>query len=157
MLNNLIRLILHQILENKIKDNAKDKTSANKTTVTSNSNADTKASSRNNNTKPPDEWSTSPADTILFPETYLSTIKRVLENTTLQSNSSQPITKNGLGKQVPEESKNVKANILPNEDEEDEEAGAKGVKSEKGDKYRSSNMTGKKGNCCSSSICRKCC
>lgn len=155
MLNKLIKLTSHQILENKIKDNAKDKTSANKTTVTSNSNVDSKASSRNNNTKPPDEWSTSPADTILFPETYLSTIKRVLENSTIQSNSSQPITKNGLGKQVPEESKNIKANILPNEDEENEEADAKGVKLDKGDKNRSNNMTGKKCKFCSSCIYKK--
>jgi len=54
-----------------------------------------------------------------------------LENTTLQSNSSQPITKNGLGKQVLDESKHGKVNILSNEDEEEEELDANRLRLEK--------------------------
>ena len=64
-----------------------------------------------------------------------------MENTTLQSNSSQPITKNGLGKPVPEESKHIKANILGSEDEEEVEGDAKKLKLEK-DGFSSSNKTG---------------
>ncbi|XP_065056469.1 coadhesin-like isoform X2 [Rhopilema esculentum] len=65
--------------------------------TTSKFKADT-AQASNNGSKQED-WSTAPAENILFPETYLSSIKRVLENTSMQSNSSQPITKNGLGGQ----------------------------------------------------------
>lgn len=128
------------ISEKSQKENAKDKTSVNKTSSTSNFKADAKATS-GNDSKTPDEWSTSPADTILFPETYLSTIKRVLENTSLQSNSSQPITKNGLGKQVPEESKHGKASLLQNDDDEEEVQDARRLKQEK-DKVSAKNMTG---------------
>ena len=121
-------VILLRISEKSLKESAKDRASVNKTSLTSNAEA---KSPSNNNTKAPDEWSTSPSDTILFPETYLSSIKRVLENTTLQSNSSQPITKNGLGKQVLEQSKHGKVNILPNEDEEEEELDASRLRLEK--------------------------
>ena len=120
--------ILLQISEKSLNERTKERTSVNKTSITSN--AETKSPS-NNNTKAPDDWSTSPSDTILFPETYLSSIKRVLENTTLQSNSSQPITKNGLGKQVLDESKHGKVNILSNEDEEEEELDASRLRLEK--------------------------
>ena len=80
----------------------------------------TETAQASNNGSKQEDWSTAPAENILFPETYLSSIKRVLENTSMQSNSSQPITKNGLGKKVSSNGeKSVKGSVDEEEDAED--------------------------------------
>ena len=94
-----------------------------------------------------DDWTTEPAENILFPETYLSSIKRVLENAS-QNASSLPLVAKG-----PSQTKAITVSSLkgkqPNEDEEDDEDEEAAAKIQ--NKNSASNDTSK-GNVCSNII-----
>ena len=78
-----------------------DQATPQKVQITAKLNPDPKPAANNGSQE--EDWQTAPAENILFPETYLSSIKRKLENTTMSSNTSQPVTKNGLGKKIGDE------------------------------------------------------
>eukprot|EP00794_Sanderia_malayensis_P010768 gene10768-11921_t len=86
------------------------------------SSADNSNNQNNNNGTKEEDWSTAPAEHILFPETYLSSIKRVLENAS-ENSSLLPITKGAEPKKV--EGNTVKS--LKGKGKEDEEETAEVV------------------------------
>ncbi len=80
-----------------------------------------KAGAKVNNGSKEEDWSTAPAENILFPETYLSSIKRVLENASQNASSALPVMSSITTlKTEPNTVKSLKGKPQ-NEDEEDAE------------------------------------
>ncbi len=83
------------------------------------------AKPNSNNGSKEEDWSTAPAENILFPETYLSSIKRVLENAS-QNSSSLPVTSGAEPKK--QEGNTVKSLKSKSQNEDEGEEGEAALK-----------------------------